>query len=178
MLSQIPLREVCQALSKLTDPSTADTPMIFEFEVSSERSSLEEASSSSAFGFATESELSGSCREEATSSSLRKEARSRLSSDGCSCLTEAAFTSCKTSRRRTEARHWMGNLMSSRSEPCDWIQHHEDREGSSLGGLLLVEGANTSPAAPGLDQSRIITTQQLGRACGLCRSILCVQCQA
>ena len=177
MLSQIPLREVCQALSKLTDPSTADTPMIFEFEVSSERSSLEDASSSSAFGFATESELSGSCREEATSSSLRKDARSRLSNDGCSCLTEAAFTSCKTSRRRTEARHWMGNLMSSRSEPCDWIQHHEAREGSSLGGLLLIPAPRWH-AAPGLDQSRIITTQQLGRACGLCRSILCVQCQA
>ena len=122
-------------MSKFCDPSSADTPIIFEFEVSRERSNREDASSSSTFGSARESELSGSLREDATSSSLRKEARSRLSREGCSWLTEAVFTWCTRSwRRRTEARHWMGNLMSSRSEPCDWILKQEDREGSSLEG--------------------------------------------
>ena len=82
MLSQIPLREVCQAFSKFCDPSTADTPMIFELEVSKERSSLKDASSSSTLGLGTESELSGSWRDDATSSFLRKDARSRFSNEG------------------------------------------------------------------------------------------------
>ena len=132
MLSQIPLREVCQAFSRLVVPSTAETPMILESEVSKARSSLDVASSSSAFGSATESAESGSCREEATWLSLRKEARSRLSREGCTFSTEALFTWCPSSpRSRTEARHRIGNLMSSRSESCDWMLEDTDRDTSS-----------------------------------------------
>ena len=131
MLSQIPLREVCQAFSRLVVPSTAETPMILESEVSKARSSLDVAWASSALGSATESVESGSCREEATWSSLRKEARSRLSREGCTFSTEALFTWCPSSpRSRTEARHRIGNLMSSRSESCDWMLEDTDRDTS------------------------------------------------